>query len=437
MKIKFNSKYNTIAFYVVAVFSVCILLILLAFRLGEFINIIRRILTAIAPVIWGFAIAYLMFPMVRKIENILNDWFGKKKKKNNRSKKGTPIMRSLSILISSLITWSVIIALIAMAVPDVLASISSLFDDMPKYLNNLYNIIVDFMDKNPKISSTMTEWFEDQFEDIEKTVLEWVTTQKPTLEKYFILLRDGVFDFLIGVKDFLLGYIVSIYLMYSKEHFLIQFKKLAYAVLPKKIYDVFMVKGSHANKIFSDFLVGKALDSLIIGMLCFIILVIFGFQNAMLISFIVGITNIIPFFGPFIGAIPSSLLVLLTSPDKTLLFIILIFVIQQFDGNLLGPKILGNKLNLPTFWIIFSIFFFGNLFGFAGMIAGVPIFAVLYTLTKEFIEERIRIKNRELLAKGVENGDDLLEPDEYDIFAPDSEIFGFDEETDEQDYDSK
>ncbi len=427
MKLKFNSKYNTVAFYVVAVFAVCILLVLLAFRLGEFINIIRRILTAIAPVIWGFAIAYLMSPMVSKIESILNDWFSKKKKNNKKTKKGLRIRRSLSILISSLITWSVIIALIAMAVPDILASLSSVFDDMPNYLNNLYNTIIGYLNKNPEISSTVTDWFEDQFEDLEKTVLEWVTNQKPTLEKYFILLRDGVVNFLIGVKDFILGYIVSIYLLYSKEHFLMQFKKAIYATFSKKFYDVLMVKGTHANKIFSDFLVGKAVDSLIIGMLCFTILVIFGFQNAMLISFFIGITNIIPFFGPFIGAIPSALLVLLTSPDKTLLFIIIILILQQFDGNILGPKILGNKLNLPTFWIMFSIFFFGNLFGFAGMIAGVPIFAVIYTLTKEFIEERIRVKNRELLAKGIENGDDLLESDEYDVFDPEDETFKFDD----------
>ena len=157
-----------------------------------------------------------------------------------------------------------------------------------------------------------------------------------------------------------------------------------------------MVKGSHANSIFSDFLVGKALDSLISGMLCFIVLVIFQIPNAMLISFIVGITNMIPFFGPFIGAIPSAVLVILTAPQKTLAFIIIILVIQQFDGNIIGPKIIGNKLNLPTFWIMFSIFFFGNLFGFIGMLAGVPVFAVIYTLTKEFVDERIRFKNIDL-----------------------------------------
>lgn len=410
MKVKFNTKYNTISVYAIIVFAVCIMIILLAFRLNEFINVARKIMSAIAPVVWGFIITYLMSPLVTKTEGMLN-------KRMFKKKSHARINRTLSILISSIITLSAIITLIALAVPEIIESLSALFNNMPEYLNSLYDSVIAFFNKNPEISSTMSGWFENQFENIEKMVLEWVTNLKPIFEKYLILLKDGVLNFLVGVKDFLLGYIVSIYLLYSKEHFLLQFKKLSYAMLPKKVYDVLMVKGTHANKIFSDFIVGKAVDSLIIGMLCFIILVIFQIPNAMLISFIVGITNMIPFFGPFIGAIPSALLVLLTSPSKTLLFIILILVLQQFDGNILGPKILGNKLNLPTFWIIFSIFFFGNLFGFIGMLAGVPVFAVIYALTKEFIEERIRIKNLDLISKGIENGEDLsdtfTEEDEF------------------------
>lgn len=410
MKVKFNTKYNTISVYAIIVFAVCIMIILLAFRLNEFINVARKIMSAIAPVVWGFIIAYLMSPLVTKTEGMLN-------KRMFKKKSHARINRTLSILISSIITLSAIITLIALAVPEIIESLSALFNNMPEYLNSLYDSVIAFFNKNPEISSTMSGWFENQFENIEKMVLEWVTNLKPIFEKYLILLKDGVLNFLVGVKDFLLGYIVSIYLLYSKEHFLLQFKKLSYAMLPKKVYDVLMVKGTHANKIFSDFIVGKAVDSLIIGMLCFIILVIFQIPNAMLISFIVGITNMIPFFGPFIGAILSALLVLLTSPSKTLLFIILILVLQQFDGNILGPKILGNKLNLPTFWIIFSIFFFGNLFGFIGMLAGVPVFAVIYALTKEFIEERIRIKNLDLISKGIENGEDLsdtfTEEDEF------------------------
>lgn len=409
MKIKFNIKYNTIAFYTVTVFAVCILLVLLAFRLENFISILRRIMTAIAPVIWGFIIAYIMSPIVRKAEVLLEQKVFKKK---NHEK----LNRSLSIVIATFISLSAIIALIAMAVPEIVESITTLLNNMPDYLNALYDSIVGFFSKNPEISSTVTDWFEKQFENIENTVLGWITNLRPTFEKYLIMVKDGVFNFLIGVKDFLLGYIVSIYLLYSKEQFITQFKKLAYALLPKNVYDIFMVKGTHANKIFSDFLVGKALDSLIIGMLCFIILIIFQIPNAMLISFIVGITNMIPFFGPFIGAIPSILLVLLTSPKKTILFAIIIFVLQQFDGNILGPKILGNKLNLPTFWIMFSIFFFGNLFGFAGMLAGVPVFAVIYTLTKEFVEERIRVKNLDLMKEGEEPADKDLIDDLEDDF---------------------
>lgn len=401
MKIKFNEKYNTIACYVVIVFAVCILLLLLAFRLGAFISVISTILKAISPVIWGFVIAYLMQPLVRTVEKFLS-------KKILKGRKQQKLCRSISIIIASLCGISAIVALIAMAVPQIVESISTLITKMPVYLNTLYVTILEFLEKNPEINKQVTDWFQQQFTDISNHIYEWITNIKPTVDKYFELIKDSLFSFLIGIKDFLLGYIVSIYLLYSKENFIRQAKKLLYSMLPKKTYEYVMEKGAHANTIFSDFLVGKSLDSLIIGMLCFIVMVIFGFENAMLISFIVGITNMIPFFGPFIGAIPSIVLVLLTQPQKTIVFIIIVLVLQQFDGNILGPKILGNKLNLPTFWIMFSIFFFGNLFGFIGMLAGVPVFAVIYTLTKEGVDDRIRNKNMELLAKNVSVSDKMI-----------------------------
>ncbi len=407
MKIKPNAKYDTIAFYAVTVFAICMLLVLVCFKLEVFISVLRKVFTAVAPVIWGLVIAYLLWPIVNKFEKL----FERKIFKKEKHKK---LNRSLSITVASLITFSAIIALIAMAIPEILSSVSGLFNNMPDYLNSLYNSANNFLSKNPQISEPVKEWFEDQFENIENMVLEWITNLRPAFEKYLIIVKDGVFSFLIGVKDFFLGFIVSIYLLFSKEYFISQFKKIMYAIFPKKVYDTFMIKGTHANQIFSDFLIGKAIDSLIIGMLCFILNMIFGIPNAMLISFIVGVTNMIPFFGPFIGAIPSALLVLLTSPGKTIIFCIMILVLQQFDGNILGPKILGNKLNLPTFWILFSIFFFGNLFGFAGMLAGVPIFAVIYTLTKEYVEDRIRKKNKKLCEVGIEPGDEALISDSFD-----------------------
>ncbi len=385
MKIKFNTKYNTIAVYTVIVFSIMTLIILFAFRLDGFINIIKKIMSAIAPVLWGLLIAYITSPIVTSIENFLAKHIFKKKPRAR-------LNRTLSILISSLLSFSLITALIALAVPEIIKSLSSLFNNMPYYLNSLYDMGIDFLNKNPKLSSQLSEIFKDQFENIEVIVLGWATDQKPLMEKYLILLKDGILEFLIGVKDFLLGYIVSIYILYSKERFVGQIKKIIYAVLPRKIYEQIIIKGKHANNIFSNFITGVAIDSMLVGMLCFFVLVLFKIPNAMLISFIIGITNTIPFFGPFIGAIPSCVLVLLTAPDKTIPFIIIIIIIQQLDGNIFNPKILGNKLNLPTFWILFSIFFFGNLFGLAGILAGVPVFAVIYTILSEFIHERIRKK---------------------------------------------
>lgn len=428
MKFKFNTKYNTIAFYAVTVFAICMLLVLLCFKLETFIGIMRKIFTALAPVIWGIIIAYLLWPLVRKVETFLQKRVFKKKPESK-------LNRSLSILVASLITFAAIIALIAAAAPEIVESISGLFNNMPEYLNSLYDYILNFINKNPEISEPMQEWFENQFENIENMLLDWVTNLRPMFEKYLIMLKDGLFSFLIGVKDFFLGYIVSIYLLFSKEHFIGQIKKILYAVIPDKVYNTLMIKGAHANRIFSDFLIGKAIDSLIIGMLCFTILVIFGIPNAMLISFIVGITNMIPFFGPFIGAVPSSLLVLLTAPKKTIVFVVIVLVLQQFDGNILGPKILGNKLNLPTFWIMFSIFFFGNLFGFAGMLAGVPIFAVIYTLTKEFVEERIRVKKLKLKEEGISPADSDLNIADEEVFADDGKIFEEDEVYKEDDTD--
>ncbi len=394
MKIKFNEKYNTISYYVVVVFAICMLIVLLAFRMSLFVSVVQDIFKAISPVIWGFLIAYIMQPLVRTIERFLSIRVFKKKKHSK-------LCRSLSIILASLVGISAIVALIAMAVPQIVESISTLLNKMPDYLQSLYFSILDFLERNPEINIQVTEWFRQQYSSISDHVLGWIYDIKPTFEVYFVRIKDGLFGILMGIKDFLLGYIVSIYLLYSKENFIRQAKKFFYAILPKKTYDVIMVKGAHANTIFSDFLVGKSLDSFVIGMLCFIVMVIFKFDNAMLISFIIGITNMIPFFGPFIGAIPTIVLVLLTQPQKTVIFIIIILVLQQFDGNILGPKILGNKLNLPTFWIMFSIFFFGNMFGFIGMLAGVPVFAVIYTLTKEFVDDRIRLKNLEMLKKGI------------------------------------
>jgi len=192
--------------------------------------------------------------------------------------------------------------------------------------------------------------------------------------------------------NIIIGLIVSVYLIYDKDEFLNGTNRVLKAVLPKKAYDFTMMNLGYVDKIFGGFMIAKIIDSLIIGVLTFIICSIFKIPYALIISVIVGITNIIPYFGPFIGAIPCILLLLLINPTKSLTFAILILLIQQFDGNILGPKLIGNKTGIKSFWVLFSILLFGGLFGFVGMIFGVPVFAVIYSVLANLINKRLAKK---------------------------------------------
>ena len=203
----------------------------------------------------------------------------------------------------------------------------------------------------------------------------------------------GIFGFVLALKNFLLGIIVSIYLLLSKETLLAQVKKTILALFNKKTCEKTFMIYHKSNGLFIGFITGKIIDSLIIGILCFIGMTIFKMPYSVLISVIIGVTNIIPFFGPFIGAIPSALLILLAKPSFLLPFLIFVFVLQQFDGNILGPRILGDSTGLPAFWVLFSIFLGGGLFGFVGMLLGVPTFALVYALFRTFIEHRLESKN--------------------------------------------
>ena len=216
-----------------------------------------------------------------------------------------------------------------------------------------------------------------------------------------LIAKDGIianvtgsaWSFIIGLKDCLLGLIVSIYLLYNKETFIAQAKKIVYAILPERPRNTVLKIASQTNHTFSHFLTGKALDSFIIGILTFIGLQFMGLKNyAVLLSVVIGITNMIPFFGPIIGAVPCGLLILLTTPEKTIIFIIFILLLQQFDGNILGPKIIGNSLGLSSFWIIFAIFVGGGLFGPIGMIVFIPIFAVFYNIIREWVNTKLERK---------------------------------------------
>lgn len=386
MKFRFNSKYNTIAAYVVIVFAICLLLAMLVVRFDEFSSVLSTVFSVLSPIIWGLIIAYLLNPVMVRLDKFLTPII-------NRKKEHPSAIRALSVTITSIFMVACLSGMIAMVVPEILNSLNVLIDNTPSYFNNFYDKTIEFLDNNPEISSTIKSWLEEQFSNIQTSVVGWISGLKPTIENLITALKNGVSSVFVGVKDFILGFIVSIYLLYNKEYFIAQSKKVMYALFSKKRCDRLLSIGKDANNKFIGFISGKAIDSFIIGVLAFIVMSIMKMPYTVLVSCIIGVTNMIPFFGPIIGAVPSAFLILLYNPAKVIPFVIFVVILQQLDGNVIGPKILGNSIGLPTFWIIFAIFIGGGLFGFVGMLIGVPAFAVIYSLFGNAVNEKLQKKN--------------------------------------------
>lgn len=382
MRFKFNAKYTTIAVYVVIVFVICLLCVSMVFNHEKYISYSKQVLKVIAPIIWGGAIAYLLNPVMKFFERFLKKLLCKKKERK-------ALVRSLSIAITLMITLSLIALLIITVIPEVIQSIEKILKNFSSYLNNLQDFATRFLSDNPEINKL----WNNEFETIRSSLMDAVTKFQPEFENLLTGIRDGAFSFLIGIKDFLLGIIMSIYIMYNKETFKGQTKKVLYSLFREKKCEQILRIADRVNIVFIKYISGKVLDSFFVGVITFVMMKLMGMPFAALISFIIGLANMVPFFGPIIGAIPCILLILVENPKKALIFAIFILILQQFDGNVLEPKILGGSLGLPTFWILFAIFIGGGLFGFIGMVTFVPIFTVIYTLIKELVNEKLAKKH--------------------------------------------
>ena len=205
----------------------------------------------------------------------------------------------------------------------------------------------------------------------------------------------GVLNVVVVLKNLIIGIIVAVYMLASRKRFVQQGKLVLYSIFKPRWAELIKEEAKYADKMFGGFINGKILDSAIIGVLCYIACLIFKFPSALLVSVIIGVTNVIPFFGPFIGAIPATLLILIQNPIKALWFVLFVLVLQQVDGNIIGPKILGNTTGLSSFWVLFAILLFGGLWGFVGMIIGVPLFAVIYDIIKKLVIHGLK-RNEEL-----------------------------------------
>ncbi|MGN0609399.1 MAG: AI-2E family transporter [Oscillospiraceae bacterium] len=381
MKVDFNKKYTTIAVYTVITFAVCLLLVVLVKESEKISAGLKTVAKVLAPVTWGVVIAYILNPVMMWSEKCLKKLLEKKKERPK-------LVRSLSVFLSMILLIAILIAFVAILIPQIVDSIVGIAGNFSTYLSNFEKWIYKFVEDYPDIYN----FVQDQFNSIQPKINEFVNNLIPQLANIAVKLKDGAIGLIGGLKDFVIGFIVAIYLLFSKEKFIAQARKMISAIFPKYFAQGVFNVASHANKTLGGFISGKILDSTIIGIITFICMTIMKMDFVALISVVIGVTNIIPFFGPFIGAIPSAVLLLVAAPRQVIPFVVFIIILQQFDGNILGPKILGDSTGLSPFWVMFAIFVGGGLFGFAGMLLGVPVFAVIYSMISDFVNFLLRRK---------------------------------------------
>lgn len=377
MKLYSNKKYNTIAAYVLIVLAIGFIMAIAVFKFPTILKILSKFADILMPVIWGFAIAYILNPITKAISNLLN-------KRVFTKKKRPKLTTAISVTAVELLFIAFILGVMSIIIPALVSSISEIFANISTMFSNLQDYAKSLFSDHPKIYAVISD-----------KISEYATNATDLVEKATPMLNNllsGAWGFLGFLKDFVLGVIVSIYFLCSKDNLLAQIKKILLAKFSKKKCEKIFEVSKKSHTVFGGFITGKVLDSLIIGLIAVPILLIMNVPYAMMIAVIIGITNVIPFFGPFIGAIPTGLLVLLVEPKKLIPFIIFVILLQQFDGNFLGPKILGDSTGLPAIWVLISLLVGGGLFGFVGMILSVPTFAVIYSLSRDSIEKKLRKK---------------------------------------------
>lgn len=354
-------------------------------KVGYVWRFIVRVSTILTPIFIGVVFAYLLNPLTRYFEQHASVWMCGQLFQDGKDH--SKFKRIFAIFLTYFIVALFIMFLLVFVVPKFLESVQLMISNVPVYINSVYAWAKGLLGNSPEAASNI--------DTINNNIMEYVKNiMVPSMDSITVYITSGISGFIRGTINTALGLIVSMYLLYDKESFLGGVDKIFKITLPKDIYDSTMTTLKFTDRVFGGFMMAKVIDSLIIAFLTFIILTIFGIPYALLISVIVGVTNIIPYFGPIIGAVPCAMLLLVIDPKKCLTFVILIFLIQQFDGNILGPKLIGNKTGIKSFWVLFSILLFGGLFGFVGMVFGVPVFAVIYSVISNSINKSLAKKKR-------------------------------------------
>lgn len=391
MKFKVNNKYVRWGLTAFIVLAAAITFYYLVFHSSNIAAGIQTIVDVLMPVVFGMAIAYLLTPILNFLETcILIPLCNKLKIKETAKRRS--VIRAIGIMITAFLFIAVIYALLAMLISQIVPSVQGIISNFDSYTNNVIAWINQIFKDNPELGEYATKTIDNILDQLEK----WLNDIVPTTVALIKTISVSVINMLGVLWDFIIGFIISIYMLTSKERFAGQIKKILYAIFERDTANIVIRNFRFTHRTFIGFLSGKVIDSICIGILCFIGTSIMKTPYSVLVSVIIGVTNIIPFFGPFLGAIPSTILIFVVDPMHPLncvYFVIFVLILQQFDGNVLGPKILGDSTGLTGFWVIFAITFFGGLYGILGMIIGVPIFAVIYAAVKAIVNTMLEKKN--------------------------------------------
>lgn len=365
--------------------ALSIIFFFLIYRFDGFGSAISTLTGILMPFIYGAVIAYLLKPVCNSIENFLRRFIPEKM---------NGLINALSVALTILFGLLLVYALVMMIVPQLITSVTTLYYTAQANITRFmyWANHLEFIENNEQIM----ELLNSAYAALNTNLDTWIkNTLLPSMQNIVSGAAIGVLNVVTVAKNLIIGIIVAVYMLASRKRFVQQGKLVLHSIVRPRWAQLITEEVKYADRMFGGFINGKIMDSAIIGVLCYIGCLIFKFPSALLVSVIIGVTNVIPFFGPFIGAIPATLLILIQSPIKALWFVLFVLILQQLDGNIIGPKILGNTTGLSSFWVLFAILLFGGLWGFVGMIVGVPLFAVIYDVIKKLVIHGLQ-RNQEL-----------------------------------------
>ena len=380
---KLNKTYLEIALYIAFALCIAIAFYGLFFHFQAVATVTRKLFRIIKPILYGFVLAYLISPVIDWMEeSFVHTLFPKLTDPGRR--------RALAVTFSYTVLVSGMFIFFSVVLPQLAASIWGLLERGPEYFKATVDFAVHLYDRIPFLDAPLTDADILALSDTALTNLgAWITDRLPQVLGISFSMASSVFNVIVST-------VLSIYIVDSKEHLKGQFKKMLYAFLPQRKVNRLIDIAHDADCIFGGFITGKLIDSIIIGLICYFGMSIMGMPETTLISFIIGVTNVIPYFGPFIGGIPTVILMLFLDPSRVVLFAVFIILLQQFDGNILGPKILGDSIGISALWVVVSVTVFGGLLGIFGMLFGVPLFALLHKILNDSIRLRLEKKSLQI-----------------------------------------